>query len=256
MSTTGGAARLLEGQVAVVTGASRGIGAAVAALLAEHGCDVAVNYRQNEASACQVAEVVRSAGRRALVVQADVAEPEQARALMERARDELGEIQILVNNAGIVADGLLLSQEPAELAALIHTNLLGPIHCTRAVAMQMMRRRRGRIINISSSAASKPGRGQSGYAAAKGGLEAFTRAMAVELAPKNILVNAVAPGVIETEMTEQIRRLATGEIMNRLLLKRFGSARDVAEAVLFLAGPQSAYITGQVFHLDGGLKMA
>ncbi|HVK94756.1 MAG TPA: 3-oxoacyl-ACP reductase family protein [Noviherbaspirillum sp.] len=246
----------LKDQVALVTGASRGIGREIAILLAEQGCDIAINYRSDEAAAHEVAAAVKQLGRKAIVLQADVADAQQAGQLVERVIAEFDRIDILVNNAGITRDNLLMSMEPEDIEAVIRTNLLGVIYPTKAVAMQMMRQRRGRIVNISSSAASKPGRGQSNYAAAKGGVEAFTRAMAVELAPRNVLVNAVAPGVIVTDMSAQIRQHGEDEIMSRLLLKRYAEPREVAEAVLFLAGPGNRYLTGEVLHLDGGLKMA
>ncbi|MGH8523569.1 MAG: SDR family oxidoreductase, partial [Gammaproteobacteria bacterium] len=153
-------------------------------------------------------------------------------------------------------DNLLAVMSDEEIMQVITTNLLSALYCTRAATHTMMRKRYGRIINISSSAATKPGRGQSNYAAAKGGLEAFTRAMAVELAPRNILVNAVAPGVIDTDMSREIMAVAEDEIFARLLVKRAGKPEEIARLVRFLAVPENAYLTGQVFLLDGGLKMA
>lgn len=246
----------LENQVALVTGASRGIGREIARIFAEHGADVVINYRGDEAAARETAAAVEQWGRRALVLKADVSDPEQASQMVARVLERFERIDILVNNAGITRDNLLASMEPDDIEAVIRTNLLGVIYPTQAVTRPMMRQRSGRIVNISSSAASKPGRGQSNYAAAKGGVEAFTKAMAVELAPRNVLVNAVAPGVIVTDMSEQIRRHGEDEIMSRLLLKRYAEPREVAEAVLFLASPSNRYLTGEVLHLDGGLKMA
>jgi len=246
----------LKDQVALVTGASRGIGREIAVLFAEQGCNVAINFLNDEAAARETAAAVEQQGRKAIIVQADVADPQQATHLVERALEQFDHIDILVNNAGITRDNLLMSMEPDDIEAVIRTNLLGVIYPTKAVAVQMMRQRRGRIINISSSAASKPGRGQSNYAAAKGGVEAFTKAMAVELAPRNVLVNAVAPGVVVTDMSAQVCEHGEDEIMSRLLLKRYAVPREVAEVVLFLAGKSSAYLTGEVLHLDGGLKMA
>lgn len=247
---------ILNDQVALVTGASRGIGREIAVLLAEQGCHVAINYRSDEAAAREVAAAVEECGRKALVLRADVADAQQSSQLVERVMEEFDRVDILVNNAGITRDNLLMSMEPEDIEAVIRTNLLGVIYPTKAVAMQMMRQRSGHIVNISSSAASKPGRGQSNYAAAKGGVEAFTKAMAVELASRNVLVNAVAPGVIETDMSVNIREHGRDEIMSRLLLKRYAAPREVAEAVLFLASPTNRYLTGEVLHLDGGLKMA
>lgn len=248
--------KTLENQVALVTGASRGIGREIALLFAEHGADVAINYRGDEAAARETAAAVEQLGRRALVIQADVADPQQANRMVSTMLEQFDRIDILVNNAGITRDNLLASLEPDDIEAVIRTNLLGVIYPTQAVTTTMMRQRYGRIVNISSSAASKPGRGQSNYAAAKGGVEAFTKAMAVELSPRNVLVNAVAPGVIVTDMSEQIRRHGEDEIMARLLLKRYAEPREVADAVLFLASPSNRYLTGEVLHLDGGMKMA
>lgn len=243
-------------QIALVTGASRGIGRAIAVQLAQQGCHIVINYRSDEAGALQTAADVKALGREALLVPADVSNYVACEQLAAAAVDKFGRIDILVNNAGITRDNLLVSMEPDDIAAVINTNLLGVMFPTKAVAMQMMRQRYGRIVNVSSSAASKPGKGQSNYAAAKGGVEAFTKAMAVELAPRNILVNAVAPGVIVTEMSEQIRELGEDEIKARLLLKRYAEASEVADLVRWLASPDNQYMTGEILHLDGGLKMA
>lgn len=246
----------LQRQIALITGASRGIGRETARLFAEHGCDVAINYLNDEAAARESAVAVEQAGGSATIIQADVADPQQAGRLVDSVIAQFGQIDILVNNAGITRDNLLVGMEYTDIESVIRTNLLGVIYPTQAVAIQMMRQRSGRIVNISSSAASKPGRGQSNYAAAKGGVEAFTKAMAVELAPRNILVNAVAPGVTKTGMSAQVRQHGDDEIMSRLLLKRYAEPREVAEAIWFLASPGNLYLTGEVLHLDGGLKMA
>lgn len=243
-------------QIALVTGASRGIGRAIAVQLAQQGCHLVINYRSDEAGAAQTAEAVAAVGRQALLVQADVSDYSACERMVQAALEKFDRLDILVNNAGITRDNLLVGMEPDDITSVINTNLLGVIFPTKAVAMQMMRQRYGRIVNLSSSAASKPGKGQSNYAAAKGGVEAFTKAMAVELAPRNVLVNALAPGVVVTEMSEQIRELGEEEIKARLLLKRYAEASEVADLVRWLASPDNQYMTGEILHLNGGLKMA
>lgn len=246
----------LGGQVALVTGAGRGIGRAIAVTLAERGCDVAVHFRAGKQEAEEVAEEISGLGRRAEIFQGDLAEPEVPGRLAESVHEAFGRIDVLVNNAGITRDELLFNLSTDDIELVLATNLVGPMLTTQAVARRMMRQRYGRIINLSSSAASKPGRGQSNYAAAKGGLESFTKAMAVELATRGILVNAVAPGVIDTAMTESIRGSSDQQIMDRLLLKRYGQPSTIADAVAYLASPRNTYTTGEILHIDGGLKMA
>src|SRR3990172_18956 len=247
---------ILLNQVALVTGASRGIGRAIAIGLAAHGCDVALNYCSDDAGAKKTAEAVTAHGRRVIALKGDVSDPHRVSAMADETIEAFGRIDILVNNAGITRDGLLGGMPLEDIEQVLRTNLLGVIYSTQAVVGCMLKARRGRIINISSSAAQKPGRGQASYAAAKGGVEAFTRAMAVELAPRHILVNAVAPGVVVTDMTEEIRRYGEEEIKSRLLLKRYAEADEMADLVIQLASPRNRYMTGQVIHLDGGLRMA
>ncbi|UXI69107.1 3-oxoacyl-ACP reductase family protein [Tahibacter amnicola] len=247
---------VLEGQVAFITGASRGVGRAIALRMASEGADIAVHYRSDEAAAHQVADEIRALGRRVELYRGNMADRGDVDRIAATFRDQFDRLDILVNNAGVTRDNLLLTMSDEELTEVITTNLLGPIRLTRALAMMMLGRRYGRIVNISSSAASKPGRGQSNYAAAKGGLEAFTKALAVELAPKGVLVNAVAPGVIDTAMSEHIRAHGEAEIYARLLLKRIAEPSEVADAVMYLASPRNRYVTGEILHLDGGLKMA
>jgi 3-oxoacyl-[acyl-carrier protein] reductase len=245
-----------EGQVALVTGGSRGIGRAIAVKLAEEGCDIALNYRSASAEAEQVAEHIAKLGRTVELIQGDVSDPDVPRQVVSRVRASFGRLDVLVNNAGITRDELLVNQSLKDIRDVVDTNLVAPMLMVQAAAGVMLRRRYGRIVNLSSSAASKPGRGQSNYAAAKGGLEAFTKAMAVELASRNILVNAVAPGVIRTDMTETIRGHAEDEIMSRLLVKSYAEPETIADAVAYLASPRNTYTTGEVLHIDGGLKMA
>jgi 3-oxoacyl-[acyl-carrier protein] reductase len=239
---------------ALVTGGSGELGTAICHALGAQGQSVAVHCHHNHAhAAAVVAGIVRENGS-ARVYEADLLSPEAANDLVERVIADSGSIDVLVNNAGIVRDALLFSLSDDDLEAVLDMNLKAAFRVTRAAARHMMRRKRGVIINISSAAASRPGRGQSNYAAAKAGLEGFTRAMAVELAPKGIRVNAVAPGVIESAMTRPIREVAGDEILNRILLRRFGTAGDVASAVAFLASTAASYITGEVLHVDGGLR--
>lgn len=245
-----------EGQVALVTGGSRGIGRAIAVRLAEAGCDIALTYRSATTEAEQVAERIAGLGRKVELYQGDISDPEVPQTIVNGVRASFGRIDVLVNNAGITRDELLVNQSLEDIEQVLATNLIAPMLTVQAVAPLMLRRRYGRIVNISSSAASKPGRGQSNYAAAKGGLEAFTKAMAVELASRGILVNAVAPGVINTEMTDAIRSHGEDEIMRRLLVKSYAEPETVADAVAHLAGPRNTYTTGEVLHVDGGLKMA
>ncbi|REK87290.1 3-oxoacyl-ACP reductase FabG [Streptomyces inhibens] len=245
-----------EGQVALVTGGSRGIGRAIAVRLAEAGCDIALNYRSATTEAEQVAERIAGLGRKVELYQGDISDPEVPHTIVTGVRASFGRIDVLVNNAGITRDELLVNQSLKDIEQVLATNLIAPMLTVQAVAPVMLRRRYGRIVNISSSAASKPGRGQSNYAAAKGGLEAFTKAMAVELASRGILVNAVAPGVINTEMTDAIRSHGEDEIMRRLLVKSYAEPETIADAVAYLASPRNTYTTGEVLHVDGGLKMA
>ncbi|NJP53938.1 3-oxoacyl-ACP reductase FabG [Streptomyces sp. SBST2-5] len=245
-----------QGQVALVTGGSRGIGRAIAVKLAEEGCDIALNYRSAADEARQVADRIAKLGRRVELFRGDVSDPDVPRQVISGVRAAFGRLDVLVNNAGITRDELLVNQSLEDIREVVDTNLVAPILMVQAAAGVMLRQRYGRIVNISSAAASKPGRGQSNYAAAKGGLEAFTKAMAVELASRNILVNAVAPGVIRTDMTETIRGRAEDEIMNRLLVKGYAEPETIADAVSYLASPRNTYTTGEVLHIDGGLKMA
>ena len=245
----------LAGKVALVTGGSRGIGRAVVELFARDGMDAVFFYRGNEQAAQEVVAAVQSAGGRCEAMQVDVADAEAVAVAVDRLVDSRGRIDVLVNNAGIVRDNLLGMLEDDDIRAVLDTNVGGVFNLTRAVSRHMISKRSGRIVNLSSVAAGKGGRGQSNYAASKGAIEAFTRAMAVELASRKITVNCVAPGVIETEMSQQVRDLADDQIKARILLRRYGQAQDVAHAVWFLASRLADYITGEVVHVDGGFKM-
>jgi 3-oxoacyl-[acyl-carrier protein] reductase len=245
----------LAGKVALVSGGSRGIGRAVVELFALDGMDVIFFYRDNEQAAQEVVAAVQSAGGKCEAMRVDVTDAEGVAVAVERIVDSRGRIDVLVNNAGIVRDNILGLLEDEDIRAVLDTNVGGVFNVTRAVVRHMISKRSGRIVNLSSVAGEKGGRGQSNYAASKGAINAFTRAMAVELASRKITVNCVAPGVIETEMSQPVRDLADEQIKARILLRRYGQAQDVAHAVWFLASRFADYITGEVLHVDGGFKM-
>lgn len=244
----------LMGKVALVTGASRGLGKAIALQLAKEGAQVVVNYAKSAEKAREVVDAIQSAGGNALTMQTDVSNFEEVEKMVDAIYEKFGRIDILVNNAGVNRDELLISMEEEDWNAVISTNLGGLFHCTKAVAKYMMLQKHGRIINISSIAGERGGRGQSNYAASKGGVNAFTRSVAMELAPKKITVNAVAPGVFETEMSSTVIRRAKDHILNSIALKRLGQAEEVAKVVAFLASDDSSYITGEIIRVDGGFK--
>ena len=242
----------LTGGVAIVTGGSRGIGRAIVHVLAGAGMEVIFTYRDKTAAA----EVVSSAGDvRVTGEPMDVRDAAACAALAEKVFDRTGRIDLLVNNAGVIRDNPLGALEPEDVRDVLATNVEGTFNMTRAVVPFLMTQRRGKIINISSVAGEKGGRGQTNYAASKGALNAFTRALAVEVAPRGITVNAVAPGVIETEMSRAVRERAGDQVQSRILLRRIGGPEEVAHAVWFLSSRYADYITGQVLHVDGGFKM-
>jgi 3-oxoacyl-[acyl-carrier protein] reductase len=243
----------LGGRVAIVTGGSRGIGRAIVELLAEAGMDVTFTYRENSAAAAEIAEAGKHL--RISAEPLDVRNAEACSALVEKVADRTGQIDLLVNNAGVIRDNPLAMLEEEDVRVVLETNITGTINMSRAVVPQMMVRRAGKIINISSVSGEKGGRGQTNYAASKGAVNGFTRALAVELASRGITVNAVAPGVIETEMSRQVRERAADQVLSRILLRRIGKPMDVAYAVWFLASRYGDYITGEILHVDGGFKM-
>lgn len=241
-------------KIAVVTGGSRGIGKSIVLALAGAGYQVAFSYVRDEASAAALQAQVEGLGRECLAVQCDVKEAPSIQAFFERVEQRFERIDLLVNNAGITRDGLLATQSLSDITDVIQTNLVGTLLCCQQVLPCMMRQRSGCIVNLSSVAAQKPGKGQSNYAAAKGGVEALTRALAVELAPRNIRVNAVAPGIVSTDMSQALVGAHEQEIQSRLLIKRFARPEEIADAVLYLA-ERGLYVTGEVLSVNGGLKM-
>ncbi len=244
----------LDGTVAVVTGGSRGIGAAIATLLAERGAAVVVSGRDEDRLKAAV-KALEGDGHRVLGMMADAARREDAERLVEVAREQFGRLDVLVNNAGITRDALLVRMKDDDWDRVMETNLRGAFLMTRAAGRVMMRQRSGRIVNITSTAGVMGNPGQANYSAAKAGLIGLTQAAARELAHWNILVNAVAPGLIETDMTAAIPAAAREALLAQVPLARMGGVRDVAEMVGFLAGDAAGYITGQVFHVNGGLYM-
>lgn len=243
----------LTGSVAIVTGGSRGIGRAIVEILAAAGMDVTFTYRENAAAAAEVAAA--SEGGTVTAEPMDVREAAACAALVEKVAERTGRIDLLVNNAGVIRDNPLTALEDEDVRVVLETNVTGAFNMARAAVPFMVAQRRGKIINISSVSAEKGGRGQTNYAASKGALNAFTRALAVELAPRGITVNAVAPGVIETGMSRAVRERAGEEVLSRILLRRVGQPADVAGAVWFLASRWADYITGEILHVDGGFKM-
>lgn len=246
----------LTGKCAVVTGASRGIGRAIALQLASQGAKVVVNYSGSAKKAEQVVAEIVANGGEAIAVQANVADTDSVQQLMKTAVDTYGSLDILVNNAGITRDNLLIRMKDDEWDDVINTNLKGVFLCTKAVSRQMMKQRAGRIINISSIVGVAGNAGQANYVAAKAGVIGLTKTTAQELASRNILVNAIAPGFITTEMTDGLPEELKEAMLKQIPLAKLGQPEDIAKAVAFFASDSANYITGQTLHIDGGMVMA
>ncbi|MCA9013996.1 MAG: 3-oxoacyl-[acyl-carrier-protein] reductase [Planctomycetaceae bacterium] len=245
----------LEGRVALVTGGSRGIGKAVVEALAREGAKVAFVYRSSAEAAEQIVKDLAAQNCEAMAIQADVASKAEADAVVEQVIDKWEKIDILINNAGIIRDGLLATMSAEDWQAVIDTNLTSVFNFCQAVTRPMMSKRYGRIINMSSVAAHFGNSGQSNYAASKGGIIGFTRCLATELAKRGITVNAVAPGFIETDMTVDVRNAAGDQIKKHIPTRRLGLPEDIANAVLFFACEEASYVTGQTLAVDGGLTL-
>jgi 3-oxoacyl-[acyl-carrier protein] reductase len=246
----------LTGKVALVTGGSRGLGRAIALAFGQQGADVAVNFRGNQAAADEVVTELRSAGRQAEAIQGDTSAGREAcEAIVKAALDAFGKIDILVNNAGITRDNLLMRMDEEEWDAVLSTNLDGPFWMTRAISRPMMKARSGRIINMSSAAGRMGNPGQANYSAAKAGLIGLTKTTARELASRGITCNAIAPGLIQTDLTADLPEAATQALTDLTPLGYVGSADDVAAAAVYFASDEARYVTGQVLGVDGGIVM-
>ncbi|MEI3610930.1 3-oxoacyl-[acyl-carrier-protein] reductase [Pseudogracilibacillus sp. SO30301A] len=245
----------LEGKIALVTGSSRGIGRSIALELGKKGVNVAVNYAGNEQKAEEVVQELHDLGVKAIKIRANVADEQDVKAMIKEVTKEFGRLDILVNNAGITKDNLLMRMKVEEFDQVIETNLKGAFLCTKAVTRQMMKQRYGKIINIASIVGVSGNPGQANYVAAKAGLIGLTKSTAKELATRNILVNAVAPGFITTDMTDVLTEDQKDDILSQIPLKKLGEPEDIANVVCFLATDDAKYITGQTIHVDGGMVM-
>src|SRR5689334_4126015 len=245
----------LTGKAALVTGGSRGIGRGIAMRLATQGADVAFSYRGNEAAAREAAAEIEALGRKAVAIQGDVSDPESAEAVVKQVVDTFGKVDILVNNAGITRDDLIMRMSVEAFREVLETNLFGAFYMTKAVTRPMLKAKGGRIVNITSVSGQAGQMGQANYSSAKAGLIGLTKATARELASRTITCNAVAPGFVTTELTQDLPEALQAELIARTPLGRFGTTDEIASAVAFLASDEAAYITGQVLAVDGGLVM-
>ncbi|MFC0558640.1 3-oxoacyl-[acyl-carrier-protein] reductase [Halalkalibacter alkalisediminis] len=246
---------MLQGKVAIVTGASRGIGRATAIELARNGAIVVVNYAGSQERAEQVVAEIKALGVDGLAIQADVANSEQVQAMVKETIEAFGRVDILVNNAGITKDNLIMRMKEDEWDAVINTNLKGVFNCGKAVTRQMMKQRYGRIINVASVVGVLGNAGQANYVAAKAGVIGLTKTMARELANRNIHVNAVAPGFIETDMTDELGEDMKAQLLGQIPLASLGKPENIANVIRFLASADADYMTGQTLHVDGGMVM-
>jgi 3-oxoacyl-[acyl-carrier protein] reductase len=245
----------LTGKSALVTGGSRGIGKAIAMRLATQGADVAFSYKGNAEAARATAAEIESIGRRAIAIQGDARDPESAESTVKATLDAYGKVDILVNNAGVTRDDLIMRMTEEAWREVLETNLFGAFWMTKAVSRPMLKARAGRIVNITSVSGQAGQMGQANYSSAKAGLIGLTKATARELASRGITVNAVAPGFVLTELTQDLPEALVTEITNRTPLGRFGTTQEIADAVAFLVSDEAGYITGQVLGVDGGLVM-
>ena len=246
---------LLEGKVALVTGASRGIGRAIALKLAAEGAKVAINFAGSTAKAEAVKTEIEEHGGEAILVQASVADPAAVEDMIRKVIDAFGRIDILVNNAGIAKDGILIKMKDEDFDAVLNTTLKGVFYCTKAVAKLMMKQRYGRIVNMSSVVGLIGNAGQTNYAAAKAGVIGFSKSAAKELAARGVTVNMVAPGFIDTDMTANLPEKVREATLEGIPMKKMGSPENIADAVAFLVSDNASYITGQVINVDGGMVM-
>ena len=246
---------MLNGRCAVVTGASRGIGKAIALKLASLGANIVINFRSSEKEALEVENEIKNMGVDVISVNADISKLDEVENLIKNAKEKFGTIDIIVNNAGITKDNLILRMKEEDFDDVIDVNLKGVFNCLKSITPVMIRQKKGKIINISSVVGISGNAGQVNYAASKAGIIGMTKSLAKEIGTRGINVNAIAPGFIDTEMTECLGEKVKEEAKKNIPLKRFGTAEDVAEVVAFLAGDESDYITGQVIHVDGGMLM-